>query len=74
MHGWVKETSPFTLEDFVSKYTNRELAEDEIKNLKIMLEAITKLPEDTVVKVRYTRRGIEEKRMDLVVHKVFFYD
>ncbi len=74
VYGWVKECEPFTIEDFCSKYSNRKIEELEKEHIEIMLKSISKLSENTAVKVRYTERGIIEKRMDLVVHKVFFYD
>jgi hypothetical protein len=74
MYGWVKECEPFTIEDFCSKYSNRKIDEQEKEHIDIMLKSISKLNENTPVKVRYTERGVIEKKMALVVHKVFFYD
>ncbi len=74
VYGWVKECEPFTLDDFCSKFSNRKIEGLEKVHIEIMLKSISKLNQDTTVKVRYTERGILEKRMDLVVHKVLFYD
>jgi len=72
-YGWVKEIEPITLEDFVNKYVGETEDIDLIEHTKIMLESIRQLRVDTPVAVTYSERGIENKRMDLTVHRVIFY-
>lgn len=74
VYGLVKECEPFDLEDCCSKFSDRKIEELEKVQIEIMLKSISKFSENTPVKVRYTEKGVLEKRMELVVHKVFFYD
>lgn len=71
-YGWVKIIEPITLDQFVNKYIGDTKDMDVIEHNKIMLDSIQKLNADTPVAVTYSERGIEHKRMDLTVHRVFF--
>ena len=70
--GWVKVVDPFQFEDFVSKYCPTAKDDDELAHILKMLEGISALNEDTPVAATYFERGIEEKRLEFKVHKVFF--
>src|SRR6266498_1074290 len=73
--GWVKEeVKGFTLEQFME--TNLEslvIEGDQRDHLRIMLDSIAKLPQDTPVAAGYARRGFEDRRMEFEVYRVFFY-
>lgn len=71
-YGWVKVIEPITLNQFVNKYIGDTEDNDVVEHNKIMLDSIQKLNVDTPVAVTYSERGIEQKRMDLTVHRVFF--
>lgn len=72
-YGWVKDTSPFSLESFVRDRIRREVDEDTKLHVQSMLQAIAKLDEGTPVAADYSRRGLEQPRMELNVHRVVFY-
>lgn len=72
-YGWVRCVESFTLRDFITRYGTGSEDGREIEHIKIMLDSIARLPEDTPVAATYSERGIETKRMDFTVHKVFFY-
>lgn len=72
-YGWVNECNYFTLEEYCQRFTNRKISDEEKVHIQVMLKSISKLEKDTPVKVRYTLRGVLEKKMELVVHKVLFY-
>jgi hypothetical protein len=73
-YGWVKQTEPFRLEEFVDRYLQgATLSDDELNAIRTMLQSISQLPVDTTVAATYSSRGIEEKTMELTVHRVFLY-
>ena len=73
-YGWVEETDEFTLSDFIQNIIKTGSAsDDETEAIRIMLDSISKLPKGTPVAATYSCRGIEQKKMVLTVHKVFFY-
>lgn len=72
-YGWVNECDHFTLEEYCLRFSNREISDEEKVHINIMLKSVAKLEKDTPVKVRYTLRGVLERKMELVIHKVFFY-
>ena len=73
-YGWVKDTAPFTLADFVDKNAaGRVLSNSELGHIETMLASISKLPQGTPVAATYSSRGILDRNMELTVHKVFFY-
>ncbi|HEV3437215.1 MAG TPA: hypothetical protein VG122_07645 [Gemmata sp.] len=73
-YGWVEEAKPFTIEDFIrTQLSAREIGEQEMEHIRIMLSSIQKLVPGTPVTPSYVVRGVIEKRTDLIVHKVFFY-
>ena len=71
-YGWVKIIEPITLDQFVNKYVGDTEDIDVVEHNKIMLDSIQKLNVDTPVAVTYSERGVEQKRIDLTVHRVFF--
>jgi len=71
-YGWVKVIEPITLDQFVSKYIGNTDDLNQIEHNKIMLDSIQKLDVDTPVAATYSERGVEQRRMDFTVHKVFF--
>lgn len=74
-YGWVEETEPFSLDDFIHRYwRSNEPADNDRMHLETMLRSIAKLAPDTPCAATYSRRGIETKRMAFTVHRVFFYD
>jgi hypothetical protein len=72
-YGWVKSIEPFTLDDFLKRYCSGSTDQDLISHIEIMLNSIVKLDDDTPVAATYSERGVESKRMEFTVHKVFFY-
>ena len=73
-YGWVKEVEPFSLNDFIEQnHLEAYLNEEDRIQMERMFSKIGNLPPDTPVAATYSRRGIERKRMELTVHKVFFY-
>lgn len=71
-YGWVKIIEPITLDQFLTKYIGDKVDIDVVEHNKTMLDSIQKLNVDTPVAVTYSERGVEQKRMDLTVHRVFF--
>lgn len=71
-YGWVKTIEPMTLKEFIEKYLYNTQDSDIIFHNKVMLDSIQKLPIDTPVAATYSERGVEHKRMEFTVHKVFF--
>jgi hypothetical protein len=72
--GWVKESKPFTIQDFLRIYLKgEEVPPDELFGIEKMLESITNLAPDTPVAVTYSCVGVEAKEMVLTIHRVFFY-
>jgi len=72
-YGWVKDTSPFSLETFISDRIRGEVDEETTLHVQSMLQAIAKLGEGTPVAADYSRRGLEQPRMELNVHRVILY-
>lgn len=71
-YGWVKLIEPITLDQFVKRYLGSAYDLNVIEHNKIMLDSIQKLNVDTPVAATYSERGVEQKRMDFTVHRVFF--
>ncbi|WKZ58783.1 MAG: hypothetical protein QY309_12995 [Cyclobacteriaceae bacterium] len=71
-YGWVKTVAPMSLNDFINKYLQSTQDSDTIFHNKVMLDSIQNLSVDTPVAATYSERGIEQKRMEFTVHKVFF--
>jgi hypothetical protein len=72
-YGWVNIVQPFSVEDFVRTHLRDRQDQVHTSAVKTMLTAISNLPEATPVAIHYVQRGIEQKRMDISIHKVFFY-
>lgn len=72
-YGWVKVIEPITLQQFIDMYIGDASDLSLIQHNRIMLDSIQKLTADTPVAATYSERGVEQKRMDFTVHKVFFY-
>ncbi|MDT3738628.1 MAG: hypothetical protein RO257_03900 [Candidatus Kapabacteria bacterium] len=74
-YGWVKIVDFFTLEEFIiSHFLNIKISENDKMTIKTMFDSIDKLNEGTPVASTYSCRGIEIKKMELTIHKVFFYN
>jgi hypothetical protein len=74
VYGWVRETQPFTIEEFAREYLRgRELAPAEREHLITMFSSIATLPSGTAVGADYVVRCVIEKQTALSVHKVVFY-
>ena len=72
-YGWVAETTPFTLDEFVSKHLTGVPSEEEIDHVRVMMDAAQTQPEGTPLTADYKSRGVIERSMQLTVHKVVFY-
>jgi hypothetical protein len=73
-YGWVAETDPFDLDDFVrDQLGDRPIDEARRAHLEVMLNSIAKLKPGTPVAATYSARGIENKRMEFTVHRVLFH-
>ena len=76
-YGWVRECrQSFTVDDFIESHITpwrRIVSSSEREGIQIMLHAIQSLPENTPVTADYSLYGIIEKRVELKVHKVIFY-
>lgn len=73
-YGWVQETQPFTLQDFISTHlADRTLSEEEREHVRTMLTALTRIPVEKPATVEYAVRGVERKVIVLNVHRVIFY-
>ena len=72
-YGWVVSVEPFTTDDFVRIYLNGEADDLTRSHISTMLARVANLAPDTPVAVEYTRYGLEERRVELNVHRVFFY-
>lgn len=72
--GWVKQSQPYSLEDFL-KLTHGEgdASEEQKDHVKTMLSAIAALDEGTPVAATYFVRGTIERKHVFTVHKVIFY-
>ena len=71
--GWVQNTEPFTVDDFISRYFNGEIDGTGESHLVTMFHDTQRIEAGKPVGVDYFKRGIEQPRMELCVHKVFFY-
>jgi hypothetical protein len=72
-YGWVKKVDPFSIDEFICKHIGQNISEEERDTISIMLRSISKLSDDTPVATTYSRRGIENPKMELTIHKVFFF-
>ncbi len=72
-YGWVKNVTPFTLDEFIQNI-KLDINKIDKQHLQIMLESIAFLSENTPVAVTYSQKSMFEKEMELKVHKVFFYN
>jgi hypothetical protein len=71
--GWVRRVKPFSFSDFKRLVkTDSEINEAEEQHILSMLSSIQSMPDGTPVAATYFSRGILEKRMVFVVHKVIF--
>jgi hypothetical protein len=73
-YGWVKIVDEFTLSEFISNHlSDIKLTDIQHNGIELMLNSIAKLDKDIPVAATYSERGILEKRMDLTIHRMFFY-
>lgn len=72
-YGCVAEVSPFSLDTFLSDRLGGSVDDETIQHVPAMLRAIAKLDPGTPVAATYGRRGVEESRMELSIHRVFFH-
>ena len=74
-YGWVKESEPFNLQEFVERHLGaRALSPQQLEATATMLRAVAGLAPNTPVAATYSARGVEKKTMELTVHRVFFYE
>jgi hypothetical protein len=72
--GWVAEESPFSLDEFISRHlAPRAISDSQRSVLDIMLASVARLRTEKAVAASYSRRGVEQRRMELTVHPVVFY-
>jgi hypothetical protein len=73
-YGWVGEHEPFTLDEFLQAMLGKsEVSQDEREHISTMLASISGMPVGLPVAAGYSCRGVMEKRMVFIVHRVFFY-
>ena len=74
--GWVAVVSEeFSLDEFVEQFVNRprvKLDESGRSVVRQLLDAIAELPEGTPVGATYVERGVEQRTIQILFHKVFF--
>ena len=74
--GWVAVVSEeFSLDEFVEQFVNRprvKLDESGRSVVRQLLDAIAELPEGTPVGAAYVERGVEQRTIQILFHKVFF--
>jgi hypothetical protein len=72
-YGWVFQLSkPMTISNFMARIERRGLAASEDVQLK-MLEAAARLKIGDAVAAEFVSRGVEQKVIHLLVHKVIFH-
>ncbi|HEY7501927.1 MAG TPA: hypothetical protein VH740_25625 [Vicinamibacterales bacterium] len=71
--GWVQNTEPFTVDDFIRKYFNGEIDSAGESHLITMFRDIQAIEPGKPVGVDYFKRGLDQPRMELNVHRVIFY-
>lgn len=71
-YGWVKQVEPFLFEYFIATYCKNTENEEELEHVRKMLDAAAVLEVDKPVAATYFERGVEEKRLEFSVHRVFF--
>ena len=72
--GWVRRTAePFSFDQFLEEHPAIEKNDKQYELLRELLVTIEALPENTPIAGSYFRRGIEQPRVELSFHKVFFY-
>jgi hypothetical protein len=71
--GWVAPHSPITAEDFAREFLPSSADAKQLEAIHVMLSAVSKLELGTPVSVEYVKRGLESHKMELSIHKVFFY-
>jgi hypothetical protein len=73
-YGWVGSSDPLSLDDFVRKHLLGLAVDGEWRDhLRNMLQSIRGLSDGVPVAATYVRRGLEQPRMELSVHRVFFH-
>jgi len=73
-YGWVKEVAPFEPDEFIRRFLpGPDLSPQEAGAIEAMLRSIADLAEGSPVAATYSVRGVEEKVMELDIHRVFFY-
>lgn len=74
--GWVAVVAEeFSLDEFVEQFLNRPRVKlDEIDRsvVRQLLDVIAELPEGTPVGATYVERGVEQRTIQILFHKVFF--
>jgi hypothetical protein len=74
-YGWVKDVEPLTLTQFIDSYLHGvTLGDSDREVLRITLRSIARLPEGTPVAAAYVWRGVENRRLELEVHRVILYE
>lgn len=74
--GWVTVVSEeFSVDGFVEQFVNTpkvKLDESGRSAVRQLLDAIAELPEGTPVGATYVARGVEQRTIQILFHKVFF--
>ena len=74
--GWVTVVSEeFSVDEFVEQFLNRprvKLDENDRAVVRQLLDVIAALPEGTPVGATYVERGVEQRTIQILFHKVFF--
>jgi hypothetical protein len=64
----------FSIEEFIARLPTRVIADQQRAAITTMLDAIRELPVGKPAAASYSRRGVEQRRMELTVHPVIFYN
>jgi hypothetical protein len=72
--GWVADSEPFTLDEFIDRHLKGTAIEEEAKgHIALLLSSIARLPAGTPVAATYFIRGDVDRRSVFVIHKVVLY-
>lgn len=72
--GWVKSAEqPFSVEDFVAEHPEIKENNGQTILLATLFSAIANFAEGIPVAGSYFVRGVEQRRVELTFHKVFFH-
>jgi hypothetical protein len=72
-YGWVADSEPLTLEEFIERF-HPDSKDDNLRDhVRRMLDAVAKQALGTPMAAGYTPRGLGNRQMEFIVHRVFFH-